>query len=383
MSAKNEKVVKECRREMLLDHEGCLTRNEINNVKLNRLTLVPDVFVVNVVESTRQALVENGLVTEGKLSVISDRPSGSIDGTSLWWRTVKLELSVGNDRSDSSLRVHKLASLERHGQSGVAFTGNLGSHGILLVCSKSGSGWFLNLTVSYLRSGSLGSGSLNLAVADLRDGGTGGGLNLAVSDLGNSSHGASWCLDLTVANLGNGSGSSSWCLNLAVTNLRNGGSSGSWGLDLAITDLRDGGSSGSWGLNLAITDLRDGGSCSSGGLDLPITDLRNSSSCSSGSLNLAVSDLRNSSSSGSGGLDLTVSNLRNGISLLLSTGGQGISPSSEWVDGNTEAVAVVGQGSVQRLGVWSEGGPWLGRDCGSDRCSQKRKCSEGGSVVHF
>ncbi|KAH3665298.1 hypothetical protein OGATHE_004114 [Ogataea polymorpha] len=303
-----------CRRENQKGENwsASLARDQVNNVEVNRLTLSSNGLVVQVVEVARQALVESGGVTDGKVTFWGDSPTSSVDSTCLWWRTVELELSVSDDRSDSSLGVSQDTVLKDHGKSLVALAG----------------GWDRGRVAS--------SGSA-------------GGLDLAVGDLG--SHGGGAC----------GCGGS---LNLAVTDLCHDGSSfrsGGGGLDLAVTDLRNHGSGGFRGR------LRSGG----GGLNLAIPNLGNHRSggfrgrlgSGGGGLNLAVTDLRDNSSSGcrsSSSLDLAITDLGNDVSLGLCPGGTG-----DLVDSNTEGLGVV-SGCTLKGSRRGQGGPWFRWNVSSD-----------------
>jgi hypothetical protein len=79
-------------------------------------------LVVQVVEVTAQALVENGLATKGKRAVGASGPTGSVDGTSLG-RAVELELVVGGDVTSALLGVKEYTVLE----------GDLKLHGVVLL----------------------------------------------------------------------------------------------------------------------------------------------------------------------------------------------------------------------------------------------------------
>ncbi|KAH3669630.1 hypothetical protein OGATHE_002442 [Ogataea polymorpha] len=199
---------------------------------------------VEVVEASGQTLVELSSVSNSQSSLVSDRPASSVDGASLWWRSVKLELSISHNRSDSSLGVGQDGAVQSHGES-------------VFVPTRNAVNWVFRIV--------LGSGLS-------RVGGGARSLHLAVTDLG----GCRNCV------LRGGS------LDLAIANLSNNGSrrGGGVGLDLTVADLcdntsgRSGGWSGSGGLDLAVTDLShdsSSGSCAGGGLDLSVSNLRDNS----------------------------------------------------------------------------------------------------------
>ncbi|KAH3664036.1 hypothetical protein OGAPHI_004750 [Ogataea philodendri] len=302
----------------------------------------------------------SNVVTNSESSFVGDGPSSSVDGTGLRRRTVELELSVGNNGSDSSLDVSENGGVQGHGQ------------GVLVVAGN-GVDWVRGVGLGSSLGG-VGSSGLHLAVRDL--GSTaglwsgGGGLDLAVADLSNNTRGVGGGvgLDLSVTDLGDntGRGGGGGSLDLTVTDLgHDWGLSGSGGLDLTVTNLSHNGSGGGGGsLNLAVTDLSDNGSGGGGG-----------------GLNLTVANLSDNGSSrrssGSGSLDLTVTNLGDNVSLhLLSLG-------SHWVDSNTKSVAVVSDSSGQRTG-WSQGGPWVGWDVGSQTVDSQTKGTEKRkSVLHY
>lgn len=77
--------------------------------------------VVQVVEATRRATVEDPRPPEGKKSIVADRPASSVDGTRLSRRAVELELVVCDDRPDSTIRISENAVLECHYQSAFTF----------------------------------------------------------------------------------------------------------------------------------------------------------------------------------------------------------------------------------------------------------------------
>lgn len=68
--------------------------------------------IVEIVEATRVAGVEDGRATKSKRAVATDGEARGIDSTSLRWR-VKLELEVVGNVSSIALLIVKLAVLER------------------------------------------------------------------------------------------------------------------------------------------------------------------------------------------------------------------------------------------------------------------------------
>lgn len=246
-----------------------LAFNQVDNAEVHWLTLSSNVLVVQVVEVSRLALVEDSLITQSQETIV-DGPTGSVDGTSLWWWTVELELSVGNNGTDSSLSVSQHRARKSHGQRGRSET-SVRNGGVVFglgfssgLGSRRGSSG-LDLTVSDLRNDSSNSGGslvLDLTVADLVDDRGGGDsscgglvLDLAITNLvddrdscHSSGSGGSLVLDLTVADLVNdrnslnsGSGGSRLVLDLAISNLVDDRHSGGSRLllDLAIADLVD------------------------------------------------------------------------------------------------------------------------------------------------
>lgn len=189
-------------------------------------------MVVQVVEVTRQALVEQVLVTQGQETSRGDGPTSSIDGTGLRWRTVKLELSVGHNSANSALGVGQDGLIQLHRQvvrrqaSLRKFAGTRGSAGGLglTVRDLANDCWFLLV--------------LDLTITDLVD--DGGGANCHGGHL--------LVLDLSVSNLvDNRLGVGDLVLNLTIANLVDDWwSGGGWwlqqrhgalNLDLSVSDL--------------------------------------------------------------------------------------------------------------------------------------------------
>ncbi|EEQ41163.1 hypothetical protein CLUG_05292 [Clavispora lusitaniae ATCC 42720] len=180
---------------------------------MNCFTLLGNIFIVQVVEVTGFASVENVRVTQSQKSVVSDGPASSVDGTSLWWRTIELELSVGNNGTDSAVSISQDRVLQLHHQRVRRETSFWDDS----VWRSSGRG--SNLAVADLgsSSGSGGSGGLvlNLTVTNLVHGRGSLVLDLAITDLVH--HGSGLVLDLTIANsVDNRNGS---VLDLAIANL--------------------------------------------------------------------------------------------------------------------------------------------------------------------
>lgn len=98
----------------MLEHEG---------VDGDRRALSGPVTVVEVVEVSAQALVEDVGATERKRAIATDRESGGEEGTSLRG-SVKLELVVCGDVPGASLCVMKNAVGKSKRKGGVAGTGN-------------------------------------------------------------------------------------------------------------------------------------------------------------------------------------------------------------------------------------------------------------------
>lgn len=86
--------------------------------ELNRLALLSPVLVVEVVEVTRQALVEDGGGAEGNGAVVAGRETASVDGAGLG-RAVKLELTVGDNGAGAALAVPEDTVVESQDEGGV------------------------------------------------------------------------------------------------------------------------------------------------------------------------------------------------------------------------------------------------------------------------
>lgn len=204
--------------------------------------LSSDVLVVQVVEVARQTLVENILVTQGKVSVGGDRPSGSVDGAGLRWRTIELELSVGNDGTNSSLGVGQNRAVQVHGQGVVSKTSDWDTFVVFLIRWSSSTSRSLDLTIANLRS-TRNSLVLDLTITDLVHDRSSLMLNLTVTNL--VDNGSSLVLDLTISNLVNHRGC--LVLDLTISDLVDNLGGGGWGrsrqsdtgllLDLAVTNL--------------------------------------------------------------------------------------------------------------------------------------------------
>lgn len=77
-------------------------------------------LVVQVVEGTRETLVEDGGAAKSERAVVADRPSTGVNRTGLSRRTIKLELSVRNDRTNASLGISEDATLEAQNECSIA-----------------------------------------------------------------------------------------------------------------------------------------------------------------------------------------------------------------------------------------------------------------------
>ena len=96
------------------------------DLKSDWVALSTDRLIVQVVESTRQALVESGVTTDGTKGAIgASWPSTREDGSGLWWWAVELELTVGNNGTDTSGAVDELTVVEGQGESTWAIAGGL------------------------------------------------------------------------------------------------------------------------------------------------------------------------------------------------------------------------------------------------------------------
>ena len=84
---------------------ACATREDVDQ---DRLALSGPVTVVQVVEATAQALVEDCGGTESKGAVATNREAISIDGSSLWG-FIELELVVGRNIPSAAILVGELA----------------------------------------------------------------------------------------------------------------------------------------------------------------------------------------------------------------------------------------------------------------------------------
>lgn len=295
---------------------------------MNCFTLLGNIFIVQVVEVTGLALVENVRVTQSQKSVVSDGPASSVDGTSLWWRTIELELSVGNNGTDSAVSISQDRVLQLHHQR----------------VRRETSFW----DDSIWRSGGRG---LNLAVADLSGtSGSGGSGGLV--------------LDLTVTNLLHGRGS--LVLDLAITDLVHHGSG--LVLDLAIADLVD--NMGGLVLDLAVTDLVD--NRNSLVLDLAIANLVDNWGCGGGR--------HRRKSLGGLLLHLTIANLVDNVSLLSRRSGQSGRRSQRKGDNlDTKLGSVVSLGTRESCSR-CQGGPWLRWNSCSQRAGSQSQCGE--RVLH-
>lgn len=84
-------------------------------------------LVVEVVEGTAEALVEDGGAAESDGSVAASRPSSGVDGTSLG-RSVKLELLVGGDVSSSAFGIGHDTVVEGDDERSGSLSGARGGH---------------------------------------------------------------------------------------------------------------------------------------------------------------------------------------------------------------------------------------------------------------
>lgn len=283
-----------------------LAVKEVNNVKVDRNTLLGNVLVVEVVEVTREALPEDDVVTKGKVTV-NNTPASGVDGASLWWRTVELELSVGNNGTDSTLGVGKDTVLKRDSKVARRLAGGhlgnwrVGGTGTL----RSSGGWK----------------------------GLGGDRSGRLSTLGGL-----WSLDLAVANLGH---------NSVTAGL------GCWDLDGLVVEvvhgLGENNNVGNGGWNVHWGTVRGG---------VLGHSLGNVLSLVGNLVRLGWDEVRRSSwgnnvLSRGWSLDLTVTDLGNNASLGVDVhlGGDGL-------NGNTKSLGVAG-GSARVGRVWGKSRPWL------------------------
>lgn len=100
------------------------------DVDQDGLTLSSPVAVVQVIEATAQALVEDSRGTESEGGVTADRETISVDGSGLGW-SIKLELIVGRNVSGAALLVGELAIGESDNE------GSLGSWAGTALCKLS------------------------------------------------------------------------------------------------------------------------------------------------------------------------------------------------------------------------------------------------------
>jgi len=89
----------------------------LESVQTDWVALSSNALVVEVVESTRETLVEFSGATNGQGAVGADGETTSVDGTRLGWWTVELELTVVNDRTNSSLAVDEDTILDGEDES--------------------------------------------------------------------------------------------------------------------------------------------------------------------------------------------------------------------------------------------------------------------------
>lgn len=118
------------------------------DIDVDWATLCGGVLVVEVVEGTAQALLEDSVWAKNKGVVGADSPAGVVDGTSLDW-VVELELPVGGDVTNASLGVLEDTVLEGEHQSDT----------LLQVALGRGDIDNLNLENTVVRSGTAGSSS--------------------------------------------------------------------------------------------------------------------------------------------------------------------------------------------------------------------------------
>lgn len=102
-----------------------LAADQLDDAQVDRFTLLGDVLVVQVVEVAGLTLEEFGTFTQGQKTILRDRPASSVDGASLRWRTIKLELSVGDNGTNSTQAVSQDGLFQSHGQVVVANAGLL------------------------------------------------------------------------------------------------------------------------------------------------------------------------------------------------------------------------------------------------------------------
>ncbi len=93
--------------------------------QLDGLALGSPVAVVEVVEFTRQALVEDGGGAEGNGAVVAGGETSSVDGAGLGRGAIELELVVGDNGADAALLVSQDTVLERQDEAGVRVTAAL------------------------------------------------------------------------------------------------------------------------------------------------------------------------------------------------------------------------------------------------------------------
>lgn len=84
----------------------------------NRLALLRPVAIVQVVEVTREALVEGGRVTQGEDVVLTEREAAGEESTGLG-RAVELELEVRCDISSSVFRIDDVSIFQANNQDSI------------------------------------------------------------------------------------------------------------------------------------------------------------------------------------------------------------------------------------------------------------------------
>lgn len=113
-----------------------LAVDELQKRELNSIALVTNEIAVEIVEVSRLALVESGLIAQGK-STIVDGPASCIDGARLRWRPVKLELLVRDNSTNATMgvsqervrqsHIQEAGALARLGQGGLGRLGRGGN----------------------------------------------------------------------------------------------------------------------------------------------------------------------------------------------------------------------------------------------------------------
>ena len=88
----------------------------------NSFALIGNLLIIDVEEATRTALPKGCRASKSEISIAANRPSTSKNSSGLSWRSIELELMVGDDRANAAVGVSEDTILQMSDKSSRACT---------------------------------------------------------------------------------------------------------------------------------------------------------------------------------------------------------------------------------------------------------------------